>query len=1497
MKKTSTIHIRYFLVFVALFFAFPGLRVSAQTKLATPRLTQAIDEANLVPMHTKVHPLARAEFDRGVVADSQPMNRMILILQRSPEQETALRNLMDEQQTMNSPNYHAWLTPAQFGRLFGVADADIQKVTAWLTQKGFTGIKTSPGNMFIEFSGTVGLVRTAFSTEIHSFMVNGEKHMANVSVPQMPAALSPVVLGIHSLHDFRKKSFMHYSPAAARAKAAGKLRPGYTASPCGSLGAGTTCFAMGPADFAKIYNLPPTTGAGALSGTGQTIAIVARSNINLQDITDFRTGFGLPANFTSSNIVLTGADPGIMQPDDGEATLDVEWSGAVAPNAKILLVVSESQATGSFLTDGVDYSAFYIVGNNLAPIVSESFGGCEANFNPPFDNFLWEQAAAQGITVMVSTGDSGSDSCDAGGLNATSGLSVSATASTPFNLAVGGTDFNDANNPGTFWAPSNTGSGLLSAKSYIPEITWNDSCAAAGSLTGCTTVDQSGLDLVGGSGGESTCGVINTTTGACISGYPKPTWQSAPGVPADGVRDIPDVSLFAAAGSSSGNFYIMCLADSTGVAGQNIFQNGQPCNLTGPNFNFTGVGGTSVSSPAFAGIVALVNQSEVTAGRLKAGEGQGNVNYVLYKLATAQAASPGNAACNSSTGPGASCTFNDITSGNNSVECQGGSPNCSNQTAGTLGVLVEPTGAGSPFPANTPAWTTTAGYDLATGLGSVNVTKLAANWGTITGNFVGSTTTFTAPASVNIAHGATVNFTVKVAQNSGAVTPTGDVSLIAEPTTGPQVCVNGCGSGGTLGTAPSPAGQVVISTNGLPGGTYPVVAHYAGDGTFAPSDSAGFSVTVSKENSTTQTVLVDVNGNVVTSVPYGSPYLFRMDVLGTQNGDNVICETANIPCPTGKITVTDTGGVALNDFLSTATGGSTNVASLNSTGFLEDRLLGTTGLIGGPHSYTASYSGDSSYNQSAAPALAITITPAATLTSVTANGVSTATVTTGQNVTLVATVAGCAVLSSPSSCNEVSNGAGPSGSVTFSTCGTATSCNKTVVPVSFNNSGAAADAFATGTLTTTFSTTGVQTITATFTTADTNYSSCAMAACEVGSAAVTVTASPAKVAFTVQPTNVVVGASITPAVKVSVEDASGNVVTSATNAITIAIGTNLNGGTLSGTLTANAVNGVATFSNLSINTAGTGYTLTAAAAGLTGATSSAFNVTSGAGGTFKVSYSPQPLVLNSTSGAVAALTVTVTPTGAVPPGAVTVTATAASLPPGVTCPNSPLTINAVAANPVAMTLNCMVTATSTSLAASNRRKERMFVAKAIPPTNTIPPGTSGKGWWTLSAGTGFAALFLLFLPGGRKKYRAALGLGLVCILSFTLGCSSNGGGVINKTNTVTKMTVTSAKVISPATFSFSVAVTGGTPTGQVQLFDGATMIGTAATVTGGVATPTAPALSVGTHAISAHYLGDTTTLASASGTLNLTETGSSTIAVTTSPTATPAAAAINITVN
>ncbi|HYL64560.1 MAG TPA: Ig-like domain repeat protein, partial [Candidatus Methylomirabilis sp.] len=297
--------------------------------------------------------------------------------------------------------------------------------------------------------------------------------------------------------------------------------------------------------------------------------------------------------------------------------------------------------------------------------------------------------------------------------------------------------------------------------------------------------------------------------------------------------------------------------------------------------------------------------------------------------------------------------------------------------------------------------------------------------------------------------------------------------------------------------------------------------------------------------------------------------------------------------------------------------------------------------------------------------------------------------------------------------------------------------------------------------------------------------------------------------------------------------------------------------------------------------------------GTSGSTS--ITVTQAIVGSFTVSS--MPLTLSSSTGAATGSSITVTPSGGFTGNVVV---TASNLPPGVTCPSSPLTVNVPGTAAVTGTMNCQVTATSTSLSAAVFPQNQMLEAKALPPATSANTKGTGKGWWALSAGTGFAAIFLLFLPGGRKRLHAALGLGLICLLSLSLGCgggSNGGGGGGGPTATSTKLTVNQDKVASGTAFTFSAAVTGGTPTGQVQLFDNGAMIGTAAAVSGGTAVPTAPALAVGTHAISAHYLGDANTQASQSGTLNLTVTGSTNVAVTTNPAATPVASAITVTIN
>ena len=583
---------------------------------AQPRVVQAVDNARRVTLPGNVHPLARAEFDRGAASDVLPMTRMLLLLKRSDEQEAALQDYLEKQQDKSSPNYHQWLTPQEFGAQYGPADADIQSVTQWLTGQGFTIEKVYSGKTVIEFSGTAAQVRAAFGTAIRQYQVEGKAYTANASDPQIPAALAPVVAGVVSLNSFPRQA--HVRVAGIARKVAGKpgLEPLFTFPNPSAAG---HFYGLAPGDFATIYNSKGLISAGN-DGTGQTIAIVGETNINVSDVQAFRQMFGLPANFTSTNIVLNGEDPGITSiGEEGEADLDVEWSGAVAPGATVDFVVSASTPASA----GVDLSALYIIEHNLAGVMSESYGSCESGLGSAenaFYNALWEQAAAQGITAMVSSGDNGSAGCDdfTTASFATHGLAVSGLASTPYNVAVGGTDFDDVNQWPTYWSANNSATGV-SALSYIPEIPWNENCAQLG-LSGCGTSAPNGsLNIAAGSGGPS-------------SMYSKPKWQlGVTGMPNDNRRDLPDVSLFASPGFD-GTGYVYCQSDQT--------MSGAPtCDITNASngyFDFGVVGGTSASSPAFAGVMALVNQYQAAHGGTNR---QGNANYILYGLAKKTGAS------------------------------------------------------------------------------------------------------------------------------------------------------------------------------------------------------------------------------------------------------------------------------------------------------------------------------------------------------------------------------------------------------------------------------------------------------------------------------------------------------------------------------------------------------------------------------------------------------------------------------------------------------------------------------------------------------------------------------------------------------------------------------------------------------------------------------------------------------------------------------------------
>jgi len=951
-----------------------------------------MDEQQRTVLKGNTHTLARAEFDRGAAPASLPMQRMTLVLQRSAEQESALRSLLEEQQTRGSRNYRHWLTPEQFGKQFGLADNDRSTVVAWLQSHGFQVGSISKGGIAIEFSGTAGQVEEAFHTSIHKYEVNGEQHWANASDPSIPAALAVAVKGVLTLHNFPRHPQFTLHATPVRSKSASPASPPLFTYTSG----GKTYYGLGPTDFATVYNVLPLWTAG-IDGTGQTIAIVGETNINLSDIEDFRSLFGLPAK--DPIVILNGPDPGVAG-DEPEAVLDVSWSGAVAKNATIDLVVSASTETSL----GVDLSALYIVDNNLAPVMSESYGECEAtlgNAGNTFYNALWQQAAAEGITVVIAAGDGGAAGCDDFNREdlAEDGLAVSGFASTTYNVAVGGTDFDQtATTASKYWSATNNAATGASALGYIPETTWNQSCAGQGA--GQCLYSSNNLDIVGGSGGPSSCSTMDSN-GSCLSGYNKPAWQTGAGVPTDGVRDLPDVSLFSSAGFN-GSFYIMCEADL------GFFGTQEKCSLA--NDTFVGIGGTSAAAPSFAGIIALVNQK--TAGQGMSGR-QGNANYVLYKLAAQSGAS-----CNSSTAPatGSSCIFYDVTKGNNSVPCASGSPNCGTAPSGGYGILVDPNN-----PSN-PAWTTTAGYDLATGLGSVNANNLVNAWSSAA--FTPSTTTLTSLSPASIVHGQAVNVTATVAAKAGPGTPTGSVALMATP------------SGGTLGIDDFPLvnGTAGGTTALLPGGTYSVTAHYAGDATFGASDSSPVEMTVGKENSNTQAALVAFNPTAggfyqTGTIPYGAIFFLRSDVSGAAGTP---CAPSplqtGLGCPTGTVSFTSNGKVL-----------DAGSYPLNTLAYVEDQTVAPDFTALGSYSLQAQYSGDSSYNSSKST-LNATVTQASTFMyldtslglDITPGGGVGATAYAGQSFFVVAPVFAYSIQQAPSQpIAFLENGAAPTGTITY----------------------------------------------------------------------------------------------------------------------------------------------------------------------------------------------------------------------------------------------------------------------------------------------------------------------------------------------------------------------------------------------------------------------------------------------------------------------------------
>jgi subtilase family serine protease len=575
----------------------------AYASLPATNIANPIDESRMVTLHGNVHPLARPEFDQGVVDPATRLDRMLLVLNSSPTQSADLDALLAAQHDPHSPLYHQWLTPAEFGARFGASDADLAQVSARLELHGLAVEEIPAGRRLVVFSGSAAQVSATFRTGLHIYSVNGALHLANASDPQIPAALSGLVAGVVSLHDFRRISEMRTrTPLAAQ--------PDYSA--------GATHYLF-PADFATIYDLNPLFSAGT-NGTGSSIAIAARSNIWLSDVEAFRSMAGLAVN--DPTVTLDGADPGLVAHDQDESTLDAEWSGAAAPAASVNLVIAATTAT----TDGVDLASAWIVNHAAAPVVSVSYGSCEQEMGAAelaFYNSLWEQAASQGMSVFVASGDAGAAGCSAATNTLGTQAAVNGLCTSPYSTCVGGTEFDEGSNAAQYWSAANS-SAYASALGYIPEEVWNESASNGGT----------GLWASGG--------------GASVV-YPQPSWQADVdgAAAANGMRGVPDVAL--ASADHDGYF---------------VVENG----------SFWIASGTSAAAPSFAGVMALVAESQH-------GAPQGNANPRLYALA------------NSTDDP-----FHPTPSGDNTV------PGVAGFTA------------------------TGATYNLATGLGSVDASLLVNNW-------------------------------------------------------------------------------------------------------------------------------------------------------------------------------------------------------------------------------------------------------------------------------------------------------------------------------------------------------------------------------------------------------------------------------------------------------------------------------------------------------------------------------------------------------------------------------------------------------------------------------------------------------------------------------------------------------------------------------------------------------------------------------------------------
>jgi subtilase family serine protease len=706
---------------------FPSL-----SRAAVPDRIAAVNASSRATLQGTVSGRVKLATDLGLAPQGTKLESLSLRFSLTSAQQADLTQLLAAQLNPSSPSYHQWLSPEQYGARFGLSSGDLAKVSSWLTSQGFAVTGMARSSTFITFSGTVGQVQQAFGTSIHTLSLQGETHISNVTDPVLPAAIAGVVSNVTGLNDFKMKP-----RSRVHSVQVGPTNPLYTQTT-----GGVTSHYIAPSDFYTIYDVNPLL--ASFNGTGFTIAVVGQTDPVLADVATFRAAAGLPASVPKTQ--LYGTDPGNSSLDIDESHLDMEWSGAVAPGATILYVYGQDAFNNS-MTGAID--------NKVAPIISSSYGLCESSAGVSTLNTLnqlFEQANAEGITIVSAAGDTGATDCDTSGV-ASEGLAVDFPGSSPFVTSAGGTMFIDTT--GSYWSTANSSTGG-SALGYIPEQPWNE------------TTGTQGLDA-GGAGG-----------GGASAFFAKPAWQlvnttGMGNTPNDESRDVPDIAFNAGANHDG---YIIC---SQGSCTNGFLSSSNTLDI---------FGGTSFVAPTFAGLIAVVEQKLGGTPNI----GIGNVNPVLYGLAN---------------GPTYSSIFHDITSGNNSVPCSQGTPNCPN--GGSIGYNAVP------------------GYDQASGLGTIDANVLANSWATAVpaggGSILGAgitTTTLTTSASLCAITG-TVPLTVTVVGSIAGTAPTGVVQFLVD-----NLSVGS--SSLASGTA-----TFTLSTAALTSGGHTLSAVYTGDTNYGGS--------------------------------------------------------------------------------------------------------------------------------------------------------------------------------------------------------------------------------------------------------------------------------------------------------------------------------------------------------------------------------------------------------------------------------------------------------------------------------------------------------------------------------------------------------------------------------------------------------------------------------------------------------------------------------------